>query len=156
MSLDAVITLRTRVEAAAGEVARAGGDYAPVRRPARVALMLALAHRIERDVAEGELSDHAEAARRLGLTRARVTQLCDLTLLAPDIQEEILFLESVDGVEPLSERALRPIASELDWSRQREMWRVLQSTATTSPRHTTRTAGSGRPNCRPARARRSA
>lgn len=82
MSLDGVLTLRTRVEPTGGNVARTSGDCAPVRRPARVALMLALAHRIEREVAEGALTDHAEAAKRLGLTRARITQLCDLTLLA--------------------------------------------------------------------------
>jgi len=34
----------------------------------------------------------------------------DLTLLAPDIQEKILFLGSVDGVEPMSEREPRSIA----------------------------------------------
>jgi hypothetical protein len=33
-----------------------------------------------------------------------VTQLLDLTLLAPDIQEAVLALEAVDGVEPMSER----------------------------------------------------
>lgn len=122
MSLDAVITLRTRVEPSRADVARTPGGCEPVRRPARVALMLALAHRIEREVADGKLADHAEAARRLGLTRARVTQLCDLTLLAPDIQEEVLFLDSNDGVEPLSERALRPIVAEPSWTRQRELW----------------------------------
>ena len=46
-------------------------------------------------------------ARRLGLTRARVTQLLDLTLLAPEILEQMLFAESIDGVEPMSERGLR-------------------------------------------------
>ena len=46
-------------------------------------------------------------ARKLGLTRARVTQLLDLTLLAVDIQGQILFAESIDGVETICERALR-------------------------------------------------
>lgn len=31
--------------------------------------------------------------RQLGFTRARVTQLMDLLLLAAEVQEEILFLE---------------------------------------------------------------
>ena len=84
--------------------------------------MLALAHRIERSIASGEFADRATAARRLGLTRARVTQLCDLLLLAPDIQEEVLHLESVGGREPLSERALRPLVKELGWERQRAIW----------------------------------
>jgi len=79
----------------------------PVRRPARLAIMLALAHKIQHAIDCGVVSDRAEVARRLGLTRARITQLLDLTLLAPDLQEQILSAESVDGVEPLSERAVR-------------------------------------------------
>jgi hypothetical protein len=71
---------------------------APVRRPACVAVMLALAHKIQDAIDSGVDRDRAEAARRLGLTRARVTQLLDLTLLAPEIQEQIFFAEAVDGV----------------------------------------------------------
>ena len=55
----------------------------PTRRPARVAVTLALAHMIQRAIDRGEIRDQAEAARRLGLTRARLTQILDLTLLAP-------------------------------------------------------------------------
>ncbi len=94
----------------------------PNRRPARVAVMLALAHRLQAAIDEGKVSDQAETARRLGLTRARITQLLDLTLLAPDIAEEILFLQAVDGVEPLAERMLRPITTTPDWTEQRRRW----------------------------------
>ncbi|NCO56853.1 MAG: hypothetical protein GW783_10805 [Deltaproteobacteria bacterium] len=45
----------------------------PVRRPARVAVMLALAHKIQDAIDRGTVRDRAELARRLGLTRARVT-----------------------------------------------------------------------------------
>ena len=61
----------------------------PEHRPARVAQALALAHRLEAAVERGEYRDRAEIARQLGFTRARVTQILDLLLLAPDIQEEI-------------------------------------------------------------------
>jgi hypothetical protein len=80
---------------------------APVRRPARVAIMLALAHKIQQAIDRGVVTDRAEVARKLGLTRARVTQLLDLTLLPPARQEHVLGLEAVDGVEPVCERALR-------------------------------------------------
>jgi len=90
----------------------------PVRRPARVAVMLALAHKIQDAIDRGVARDRAEVARRLGLTRARLTQIMDLTLLAPDIQEKILFLESVDGVEPMTERLLRVIAHRVTWREQ--------------------------------------
>ena len=43
----------------------------------------------------------------------------DLTLLAPDLQEQILFTESVDGVEPMSERELRSVAHADGWAAQR-------------------------------------
>jgi hypothetical protein len=43
------------------------------------ASMLALAHQIQGAIDRGELADQAEAARRLGLTRARLTQVIDLT-----------------------------------------------------------------------------
>lgn len=98
----------------------------PARRPARVAQMLALAHGIERSIARGAYRDRADAAKQLGLTPARVSQLSDLLVLAPDIQEELLSLESVDGVEPITERALRPLLRLLAWSEQRWRWVTLR------------------------------
>ncbi len=45
-------------------------------------------------------------ARKLGVTRACVTQLFDLLLmLAPDVQALVLELEAVDGAEPMIDRA---------------------------------------------------
>jgi ParB-like chromosome segregation protein Spo0J len=81
--------------------------------------MLALAHKIQQAIDRGVVRDRAEVARRLGLTRARVTQLLDLTLLAPDIQERILFAESADGSEPFTERRLRPLTRDSTWPAQR-------------------------------------
>ena len=95
-----------------------------VRRPARVALMLALAHRFQRAIERGDYADRADLARQFGLTRARVTQLLNLTLLAPDIQEEVLRLEAVDGVQPTSERALRGVVAAVEWAEQRRRWRI--------------------------------
>ena len=91
----------------------------PVHRPARVAVTLALAHRIRQEILSGEVQDQAAAARNLGLTRARLTQILDLANLAPDLQEEILFLEAIDGREPLRERALRGVVRVTTWADQR-------------------------------------
>ncbi len=89
----------------------------------RVARQLALAHRIDGMIRNGDLRDLADAARALGLSRARVTQLSALLLLAPEIQEAILDLPPVtNGRDPVSERALRRIVAEPDWERQMEMW----------------------------------
>jgi hypothetical protein len=46
--------------------------------------------------------------------------------LAPSIQEEILHLPRVEsGKNPIHEKMLRPIAAEMDWERQREMWTAV-------------------------------
>ena len=82
----------------------------PVHRPAKVARMLALAHHLQRAIDRGLVADRAPAARKLGLTQARVTQLLDLLLLAPDLQQAVLALKAVDGAEPMNQRALRAVA----------------------------------------------
>lgn len=98
------------------------GKPEPVRRPAKVAQQLALAHHLQAAIDRGSIADRAAVARKLGLTRARITQLLDLLMLAPDVQEAVLALEAVDGVEPLSERELRKVAHAGSWSAQREAW----------------------------------
>jgi hypothetical protein len=48
--------------------------------------------------------------------------------LAPDIQEELLFLpREIEGRDPIRERMVRSIAAEVDWGRQRRMWRKLKN-----------------------------
>lgn len=64
----------------------------PVIRPARSAINLALAHKIEQAIREGKLNDRADAARKLGVSRARITQICDLALMPVAEQERILRL----------------------------------------------------------------
>lgn len=99
----------------------------PVRRPARVAQMLAFAHSLQAAIDRGEYRDQTDAARQLGLTRARVTQLMNLTLLAPEIQEAVIFLEAVDGREPLSERELRKVVFAGGWAAQRAAWAAVRA-----------------------------
>jgi hypothetical protein len=101
----------------------------PAYRPARVAQMLALAHRLEPGIERGDYRDRADVARQLGFTRARVTQLLDLTLLAPDIQEQILNLEAIGSREPLTERAIREVVAQTSWEAQRRVWDELRELA---------------------------
>jgi hypothetical protein len=106
----------------------------PVHRPARVAIKLALAHKTFRAILSGEIQNQADAARMLSLTRARLSQILHLTNLAPDLQEEILFLEAIDGREPLSERALRGVVRVPTWAEQRmNRRRDRSSTQSVSP-----------------------
>lgn len=93
----------------------------------RVSRLMALAIRLERLLAEGVARDYADLARLGGVTRARLTQIMNLTLLAPDIQEELLFLpRTMHGRDPISEPQLRAIAAIPNWRKQRTLWRVLQ------------------------------
>jgi len=56
---------------------------------------------VQEAIARGQVRDQAEVARKLGFTRARLTHRLDLLLLAPDVQEQVLFLEAVDSVQPV-------------------------------------------------------
>lgn len=95
----------------------------PPGRVPRVARLMALAIRLDKLLKEGQVADQAEIARLGHVTRARVTQIMNFLNLAPEIQEEILFLPLVkSGRDPVRERHIRPIAAVLDWGKQREMW----------------------------------
>ncbi len=95
----------------------------PVGRVPRVTRLLALAHTIDGRIRSGEIREWAEAARLVGVTRARMTQIAKLLLLAPRIQESILTLANVtQGPDPVTERALRAAAAQVDWQRQEMPW----------------------------------
>jgi hypothetical protein len=67
----------------------------------------------------GEIKDWAEAARLIGVTRARMTQIANLLLLAPEIEEGILMLSPVPrGDDSITERNLRAVAAHADWTEQ--------------------------------------
>ncbi|MCC6645128.1 MAG: hypothetical protein IT374_06100 [Polyangiaceae bacterium] len=108
----------------AGDVAATRIDER--RRPLRVARMLAIAHEVVRLVDEGAFEDLADAARTLGFTRARITQIVDLTLLAPEIQEALLFAEVPPGRDPVTERGLREVVAAGSWRGQRAGWTLVQ------------------------------
>ena len=92
----------------------------------RISRLMALALRLQRLVQSGEVADYADLARLGHVSRARVTQIMNLLNLAPDIQEELLFLpRTLKGRDPIRERHLRPIAAVLDWRKQRRMWKQL-------------------------------
>jgi hypothetical protein len=96
-----------------------------------VARHLALAHEVDRRVGAGELDDLAHAARAFGLTRARVTQIASVALLAPTIQMEILAMPPVTvRRDVITERPLRPIVAESVWERQMAMWEQLRKEMT--------------------------
>jgi len=92
----------------------------------RVARLMALAIRFEGLVQSRAVKDYAELARLGRVTRARISQIMNLLHLAPDIQEEILFLPRTErGRDPVILRQLQPIASIFEWRKQRRLWRAV-------------------------------
>jgi len=91
------------------------------KHPIRAARLLALAHDIQTRIENGDFKDYAEVARHHQLTRARLTQIMNLLLLAPDIQEQILSMEAETGREPISARELRKVLRSMDWGEQKKI-----------------------------------
>ncbi len=97
-----------------------------VGRVPRVARLMALAIRFEEQVRLGTLASYTELAKLGHVTRARVSQIMNLVNLAPDIQEALLNLPRTEkGRDPIILQELLPIASQIDWRRQRALWRKL-------------------------------
>jgi hypothetical protein len=90
----------------------------------RIARLMALAIRLEELVRDESFQNYAELAQLGRITRARMTQIMKLRQLAPDLQEQLLFLPLVKG---LNERNLRAIVQELDWSEQRRMFQKFMA-----------------------------
>jgi hypothetical protein len=104
---------------------------------------MALAIRFDDLVRSGELRDFAEIAELGRVTRARVSQIVNLQNLAPEIQEEILFLPPVQGErDTVSEREVRAIAAEPSWTAQRQRWgQVKKALASTQMTQRAKNAG---------------
>ena len=97
----------------------------PLPRIPRIARLMALAIRFDELVKTGEVRDYAALARLGRVTRTRMTQIMKLVYLAPDIQEQLLFMSTAG----LTERGLRQVVRHVDWDTQREIFRRLSGAA---------------------------
>jgi hypothetical protein len=88
----------------------------------RIARLMALALRFEGMVRKGEVQDYASLAVVGRVSRARMSQIMKLLHLAPDIQEQLLFLPLIDGLHEVS---LRPVVQRIDWSEQRLLFQKI-------------------------------
>lgn len=92
----------------------------------RITRLMALAIHFQKLISQGIVKDYAEIAALSGLTRARITQIMNLNLLAPAIQEEILFMPRIEkGDDKITERNIRHIAAEPIWAEQMKKWREI-------------------------------
>lgn len=98
----------------------------PPGRVPRVSRLMALAIRFDGLIRKGKVTDQSDLARLAHVTQPRMTQIMNLNHLAPDIQEQLLFLPLVtQGRDRIHERLLRPITAETDWRVQRARWSAL-------------------------------
>ncbi len=98
----------------------------PARRETRVPRLLALAHKIDGMINSGELKDWAEAARLIGITRARMAQIAQMLFLSPGIQESILCeMEGMNFPSFLNGGQLRHVGALTDWMEQLQTWTEL-------------------------------
>jgi hypothetical protein len=93
----------------------------PQGRPPRIARILALAHKMDALVRSGRVSSYGQLARLGHISAARLSQFMVLLLLAPSIQEYVLFLSAGDA-RFITELGLRKIAREPRWDRQRNLF----------------------------------
>jgi hypothetical protein len=85
----------------------------------RVTRLMALAIKFQDMVDQREVRDYADLARLGFVTRARLTQIMNLLLLAPDIQELLLLSPGATD-----ERRLRAITRLIEWEQQRRLFRL--------------------------------
>lgn len=94
----------------------------------RVSRLMALALRFEQLLRDGVVTDYRQLAELGQVSRARITQIMNLLLLAPDIQEAVLFLPRTrTGQDRIHLRQLQAIALTPAWRNQQKMWQDLQA-----------------------------
>jgi hypothetical protein len=105
---------------------------APPRIP-RITRLLALAIKFQDMADRGEVRDYADIARLGYVTRARLTQIMNLLLLAPNIQE-VLLSEMLTMQTSIPERTLRVVAQTVLWEDQKCELAILRAESASAPR----------------------
>ena len=93
---------------------------------------LILAYDIQELFRSSKATSLTQVGKWLNMTHSRISQLMTLLLLAPDIQEEIVF-DTTGKVNGLTERHIRLIPVEADWQKQRELWQAVLAAKTPAP-----------------------
>jgi hypothetical protein len=103
----------------------------PEGRVPRISKLVALALRFDELIRTGRCPTLAELAELTMVTQPRITQVMNLLHLAPDILEELLFLPRVlAGRDPIHEKMLRRVCTEVSFGRQRRLWEIIKKSRT--------------------------
>jgi hypothetical protein len=131
LTIECSLYFRRHGKGAAKDLRPGTAPVRPVAQPGRlprVVRLLALAHRFDHLLRTDQAANYAELARRGRVSRARVSQIMQLLLLAPAIQEVVLFLPPVQrGRSSVRLADLLPITAQPNWAKQRRMWQALKS-----------------------------
>ena len=101
-----------------GQCRRARSKVPDLPRIPRITRLMALAVKFQDMVDRGEVRDYAELALLGYVSRARLTQIMNLLLLAPEIQEELL---NSTGSCEIRESKLRQVVRHELWQEQLEV-----------------------------------
>ena len=129
LSIEYKATFRNKRKAAkTGKTPHSSGRTPHALSFPRVTRLLALAHHLQGLIDQGIVHDYADIARLTGLSRARLTQIMNLGLLAPQIQEEIIFAAAIPLVpDYFKEHALRTVLKTPFWEEQLKIWKKLKA-----------------------------
>lgn len=122
------LTFKTKVHFKTGDRGgkRLSTEAKPIVEPGRVPWIskyMALAIKFDGLVRSGVVTYYAELARLGHVTSAMITRIMNLTLLGPDIQEELLFLPRIErGKARIRLKDVLPVAAEPNWREQRRLF----------------------------------
>jgi hypothetical protein len=105
----------------------------PPRIP-RITRLMALALKFQDMVDRGVIRDYADLARLGYVSRARLTQIMNLLLLAPNIQESLLDCVGGSPVPAPSETQVRSVTAIVSWEAQQAVFNRALRWASSSPR----------------------
>ena len=92
----------------------------------RITRLMALAIKLDGLMRGPEAPSNSELAKIGRVSRSRITQILNLLLLAPDLQERLLFLApAVKGRQRVCESKIRKLTAEYDWELQRARFERL-------------------------------
>ena len=99
----------------------------PQGRVPRVARLMALAIRFDGLLRDSVVINQSELARLCRVSQPRMTHIMNLLHLAPDIQEELLFMPLVtEGRDRIHEKMLRTLTGIDEWQAQRREWSQIR------------------------------
>lgn len=95
-----------------------------IKKEPKLRQRLILAYQIEGLIEEGKAKDLKQVGTWLNISHIKMYLLMNMLILAPSIQEEILFSRNT-AIRLIPEYKMNEIAREASWDKQKKMWQEL-------------------------------